>query len=84
MNGLDYSKLRSLNARELTRALHREGFSLDRQRGSHHRYTHPDGRRVTVPFTRTGDTFAIGTLKSIIGLQAKWTEDDLRRLGLLD
>ncbi len=83
MRGIDYSKLRSLTARELTRALLREGFSLARQESSHQRYSHPDGRRVTVPFTRTGGTFAPGTLKSIIERQARWTEEDLRRLGLL-
>jgi predicted RNA binding protein YcfA (HicA-like mRNA interferase family) len=71
MREIDYSRLRSLTARDLTRALQQEGFSLARQRGSHHRYQHRDGRRVTVPFTRPGNTFAIGTLRSIIELQAK-------------
>ena len=80
---VDYSRLRSLTIRELTRALLNEGFSLIRQRGSHRRYGHDDGRRVTIPFTRSGDTFARGTLKSIIELQAKWTVEDLIRLGLL-
>ena len=83
MSEIDYSKLRSLAVRQLTCALRRDGFSLDRQRGSHQRYVHADGRRVTVPFTRTGDTLALGTLKSIIEKQAGWTEEDLRRLGLL-
>ncbi|PKB64140.1 MAG: hypothetical protein BZY80_03650 [SAR202 cluster bacterium Io17-Chloro-G2] len=55
----------------MTQALLREGFSLSRQRGSHHRYRHPDGRRVTVPFSRPGGTFALKTLRSIIELQAR-------------
>jgi predicted RNA binding protein YcfA (HicA-like mRNA interferase family) len=59
-----------------------KGFFV-RQRGSHRRYAHPDGRRVTVPFTRSGETFAAGTLKSIIELQAKWSGEDLQRMGLL-
>jgi predicted RNA binding protein YcfA (HicA-like mRNA interferase family) len=46
----------------------------------HQPYRHPDGRRVTVTFHRAGDTFAIGTLRSMIELQARWTADDLRRL----
>jgi predicted RNA binding protein YcfA (HicA-like mRNA interferase family) len=83
MSEIDYSKLRSLTARELTGALLHEGFFFVRQRSSHHRYRHPDGRRVTVPFTRIGDTFATRTLESIIEKQAKWTQEDLRRLGLL-
>ncbi len=83
MSEIDYGKLSSLTARELIRALSREGFFFVRQRGSHHRYHHPDGRRVTVPFTRFGDTFAKGTLKSIIEKQAKWSKEDLKRLNLM-
>ncbi|MGH9585217.1 MAG: type II toxin-antitoxin system HicA family toxin [Bryobacteraceae bacterium] len=45
---IDYRKLRSLTARELIAALTRDGFSFVRQAGSHRRYRHADGRRVTV------------------------------------
>jgi len=83
MSGIDYSRLRSLTARRLINALTREGFSLDRQSGSHQQYLHPDGRRVTVSFHHPNDTFRSKTLKSMIERQAKWTEDDLRRLKLL-
>jgi len=31
----------------------------------------------------TGDTFTIKTLKSIIESQARWTEEDLKRLQLV-
>lgn len=81
---IDYSRLRTLTARQLISALVHDGFRFVRQRGSHHRYRHPDGRRVTVPFTRAGDTFAPKTLKSIIEEQAHWGEEDLRRLGLFE
>ena len=80
---IDYSALHSLTARALIAALQRDGFVFARQRGSHHRYNHHNRRRVTVPFTRTGDTFAPKTLRTIIEDQARWTEDDLRRLGLI-
>jgi predicted RNA binding protein YcfA (HicA-like mRNA interferase family) len=80
---MDWSRLRSLTARELISALNRDGFSLRSQAGSHQRYRHPDGRRVTVSFHRPGDTFPPKTLKRIIEDQAGWTEDDLKRLGLL-
>ncbi len=83
MTPIDYGKLRSLTAHELVRSLETDKFSLLRQTGSHHRYGHVDGRRVTVPFTRSGETFAPGTLKSIIEKQARWSEEDLRRLGIL-
>lgn len=83
MTGIDYSKLRSLAARELISALIKEGFSLDRQSGSHQQYRHPDGRRVTVSFHRSSDTSRPKTLKSMIEKQAKWTAEDLKRLNLL-
>lgn len=79
---MDYTKLRSLTARDIARALRRDGFELKRQRGSHRRYVHPDGRRVTLSFHRSSQTFAIGTLKSILETQARWSEEDLKRLGL--
>jgi len=80
---IDYSKLRSLTAREIISGLIRDGFILRSQSGSHQRYRHLDGRRVTVSFHRPGDTFDPKTLRSMIELQARWTEADLRRLGLV-
>ena len=78
-----YERLKTLTARRLVSALQRDGFALDRQSGAHRHYLHPDGRRVTVSFHRPGQTFALKTLKAIIELQARWNEDDLRRLALL-
>ena len=81
--GLDYSRLRSLTAREIVSALLRDGFSLDRQSGAHRLYLHPDGRRVTVSFHRAGETFEIKTLGSTLEWGAKWSDGDLIRLHLL-
>ena len=83
MNEIDYTRLRSLPARRLIRALMDDGFTFIRQRGSHHRYRHPDGRRVSVAFTRRGETIPIGTLQFVVEEQALWTANDLVRLGLL-
>jgi predicted RNA binding protein YcfA (HicA-like mRNA interferase family) len=80
---IDYSKMRGLTARGLIDALKRDGFALVRQAGSHKHYRHPDGRRVTVAYHRRGGAFQIGTLRSMVEQQARWTEADLRRLGLL-
>jgi predicted RNA binding protein YcfA (HicA-like mRNA interferase family) len=77
-----YGQLRNLTARELISALIRDGFSLDRGSGSHQIYYHPDGRRVTVLFHRSSDSFRRKTLKSMLD-QAGWTEDDLKRLKLI-
>ncbi len=70
MSDINYRALRSLTARDLTHALIHDGFELRRKVGSHEHYTHEDGRCVTVTYTRRSDTFAIGTLRSIIEVQA--------------
>src|SRR5450432_716889 len=80
---IDYRGLRSVTARELIAALNRDGFYFVRQAGSHRRYAHADGRRVTVAPYGSGDPFTIKTLKSTIERQANWTADNQVRLGLL-
>jgi predicted RNA binding protein YcfA (HicA-like mRNA interferase family) len=80
---IGFSRLGTLTARQIASALQSDGFTLDRQRGRHRHYAHPDGRRVTLSFHHGSDTFRPGTLRSIISLQACWTEEGLRRLGLL-
>ncbi|MBM3941976.1 MAG: addiction module toxin, HicA family [SAR202 cluster bacterium] len=80
---VDYTRLRTLTARRFVGALVRDGFELRNQIGSHRHYRHPDGRRVTVSFHHPGQTFFFTTLKKMIESQAKWTEEDLRRLGLI-
>ncbi|MGH7571552.1 MAG: type II toxin-antitoxin system HicA family toxin [Gemmatimonadota bacterium] len=82
-DGVDYSKLRSLTARRIPRALEADGFVLSRQKGSHRRYVHTDERRVTLSFHRSSQTFPPATLKSIIEIQACWKRADLERLGLI-
>ena len=80
---INYSRLQNLDARTFIAALVRDGFVIDRQKGAHQHYLHPDGRRVTVSFHARGQTFKTKILKSMIETQARWTEDDLKRLGIL-
>jgi predicted RNA binding protein YcfA (HicA-like mRNA interferase family) len=80
---VDYGRLKSLSARRIVSALKRDGFVLDRQTAGHRHYLHPDERRVTVTFHHPGQTFAPKTLKSMIELQARWSEADIRRIKLI-
>ena len=80
---IDCDPLRGVTARELISALVRDGFAFDRGGGWHQIYRHSDGRRVTVTFHGSGDTFAPKTLKSMIEIEAKWTVEDLKRLKLI-
>jgi predicted RNA binding protein YcfA (HicA-like mRNA interferase family) len=81
---IDYTRLRSITARQIAAALLKDGFELLRQKGSHRHYRRTDGRRVTLTFHHSSDTFPIGTPKSMVEIQARWTENDLRRLGLAE
>lgn|GEM_PF-83262 len=47
---MNISRLPTLTAADLEKALSRMGFRLAWQKGSHRVYRHPDGRRTTVPF----------------------------------
>jgi len=80
---IGYSKLRSLTARKIIAALKKDGFSVRKSKGATRFFIHPDGRRVTIHLHRPGQTLKIGTLQEIIENEARWTEDDLRRLGLI-
>ncbi len=74
--------LRGLTTQALIHALEADGFQWTRSAGSHRIYRHPDGRRVVVAYHRPGATFPPKTLASMLR-GTRWTEDDLRRLGLL-
>ena len=84
MPSIDHSKLRGLTARRLTAALVKDDFSLVRQSGSHRIYRRHDGRRVTISFHSGSQTFTPKLLKVMIEDQAKWTENDLKRLKILN
>ena len=59
------SQLRPLRPEEVLRALKRAGFEKIRQRGSHVRLQHPDGRVVTVPI-HPGKEIGRGLLRKIL------------------
>jgi predicted RNA binding protein YcfA (HicA-like mRNA interferase family) len=75
-------QLRNTAVQALVRALERDGFTYRRARGSGRVYRHPDGRRTVIHYHRAGDTLPLGTLRSVLA-GTHWTEEDLRRLGLL-
>jgi predicted RNA binding protein YcfA (HicA-like mRNA interferase family) len=56
-------KTKAVTARELQRILSVEGFVQTQTKGSHERWTHQDGRRVTL----LGNVreYKLGTLRSI-------------------
>lgn len=74
--------LRNVPVRKLIRALERDGFMYRRAKGSQRVYRHPDGRRAVIHYHHGGETLPVGTLRQIVEA-TRWTEEDLRRLGLI-
>lgn len=67
-----------LKATELIRALEKAGFQAIRQKGSHVRLKHPDGRVVTVPI-HPGRDIGRGLLRKVIR-DAELTRDEFMAL----
>lgn len=72
-------RLPSVKPKEAVRALERSGWRLDRVKGSHHVFRHPERpNRVVVPMHARD--LAKGTLNAIIGGSGMTREEFLRRL----
>jgi predicted RNA binding protein YcfA (HicA-like mRNA interferase family) len=61
------------NSRDIIRRLEREGFVLVSVRGSHHKFRHPQSRRVVIVKHPRKDT-PLGTAREIYS-QAGWEKD---------
>ncbi len=83
MMAIDYKRLQNVTFREIISALTRDNFALDRQSHSHELYQDPRGRRVTISAHSPWEIIPKKILKWIIEDQARWTEEDLKRLQLL-
>lgn len=58
-------KLSPIRAKDLTSILEKQGFQLIRQKGSHLRLEHPDGRKTTIP-VHSGEKVGVGLLRKIL------------------
>ncbi len=72
----------NLTARDWIRAVSRDGFALRPTTGSHHKYKHPDGRRVLLIYHKHSDTYGPKFITYILGCTG-WKDADLKRLGLI-
>ena len=59
-------RMPSVSAKDLIKVLQRNGFCLVRQRGSHVRLKHEDGRVVTVPPPHVGQHVSRGLLRKML------------------
>ncbi|HCE48815.1 MAG: hypothetical protein A2295_00110 [Candidatus Jacksonbacteria bacterium RIFOXYB2_FULL_44_15] len=70
-----HSKLHSITARKLEKALLKDGFFVAHQRGSHKMFV-KNNCVVILPMHDPSDSFRRKTLKNILD-QASWTEEYL-------
>ena len=74
--------LRNVPVRRIIRALEHEGFRFVERQGSQRVYQHQDGRRVVIHYHRANDTLPSHVIRNFLR-GTRWTEEDLRRLGLI-
>lgn len=55
-----------MKVREVIKMLERDGWSLDRQRGSHRQFRHPEKPGTVTIAGKPGDDLQRGTLTSIL------------------
>ena len=69
------TKLPLLNAKEMARILHKVGFELKRQEGSHMFFEHTDGRTTVIP-NHGGEDIDRGLLNKIVKHDLKMERED--------
>jgi predicted RNA binding protein YcfA (HicA-like mRNA interferase family) len=72
-------KLSLLSPQELIKILEKLGFQRTRQKGSHLRFAHPDGRKTTVPL-HSGREIGPGLLNKIIKKDLLITREEFEKL----
>lgn len=73
------AKLALLSPKELVKILEKLGFERTRQKGSHVRFVHPDGRKTTVPF-HVGREIGPGLLNKTIKKDLQITREEFEKL----
>lgn len=71
-------RLSPISSAKLIRILSKEGFIGVRQKGSHVRLEHPDGRKTSVP-VHSGENIGLGLLRKILR-DANITPEDFNKL----
>ncbi len=74
------SKLPIVNAKQLEKLLLRLGFIIQRQKGSHKFYKHPDGRYTTLPH-HPGEDLSRPLVKTILNQIELSTEEFIQQLN---
>lgn len=77
-----WKQLKNIPVGKLISALVKDGFILDKELRTERVYRHPDGRKVTIHYHKSNETYGSSLLKSLLD-DIGWSENDLRRLKLI-
>ena len=77
-----WKQLKNKTTGELVAALSKDGFKLADKVRTERIYRHPDGRKVTIHYHRSSDTYGASLLKALLK-DTEWSEEDMRRLKLI-
>jgi predicted RNA binding protein YcfA (HicA-like mRNA interferase family) len=74
-----FVKLPVVYPQELCKAVQKLGFVEERQKGSHKSFSHPDGRKLTIPF-HSNKPIPTGLLNKIMKQDLNVSREELSKL----
>jgi predicted RNA binding protein YcfA (HicA-like mRNA interferase family) len=77
-----WKQLKNKTTDDLIAALLKEGFKLDDEVRTERIYRHPDGRKVSIHYHKSSETYGPKLLKALLE-DIGWTEEDMERLKLI-
>lgn len=77
-----WQQLKNKTTDDLIRALLKDGFELVDEVRTERVYRRSDGRKVTIHYHKGSGCYGASLLKALLR-DAGWSEDDMRRVGLI-
>jgi len=77
-----WKQLKNKTTGELVAALLKDGFELADKVRTERIYRHPDGRKVSIHYHESSETYGAKLLKALLKA-TEWSEEDMRRLKLI-
>jgi len=77
-----WKQVKNKTADDLIVALAKDGFELVDKVRTERIYRHPDGRKVSIHYHKSSQTYGANLLKALLE-DAEWSEEDMRRLKLV-
>jgi predicted RNA binding protein YcfA (HicA-like mRNA interferase family) len=77
-----WKQLKNKTTDALIGALLKDGFKLADKVRTERIYRHPDGRKTSIHYHKSSETYGAKLLKALLE-DTEWSEEDMRRLKLI-